>query len=83
MHEDDGVEEHEVLHDEHVALADGDEHGIAEPRRAEGALDRYGPGKDEAEQDARQGDHREQGVGKRVQGDDERPFRPLARAVRT
>ena len=53
------------------------EHGVAEPGRAERALDRDRTGEDEAEEDARKGDDREQRVGERVHGDDKAPIHPL------
>src|SRR5712691_11105283 len=40
----DSVQEHEVLHHEHVALAHGSEHGVAEPWRAERPLHGDRPG---------------------------------------
>src|SRR3984893_14442740 len=54
-HEYDGVQEHQVLHDKDIALADRGKHRIAEPRCPKGAFDGYRSGKDKPEEYARQG----------------------------
>src|SRR5215469_17381500 len=52
QHENYRVEEHQVLHDKDVALADRNCHRVPEPGRAERALDRDRPGEHKAEENA-------------------------------
>src|SRR6266851_5306729 len=65
-HEDRGIEQHEVLHHDDVALDDRGDERAAEPRDAERLLDRHGSSEDEAQEHARDRDDRQERVRQRV-----------------
>src|SRR2546430_13525138 len=60
QHEDDGVEQDEVLNHDDVALDERDDEGATQPRDPEGLLDRHRAPEHEAEEHARDRDDGQQ-----------------------
>src|SRR6266436_193537 len=66
QHEDDRVEQDEILDHDDVALDEGGDERAAEPRNAEGLLDRHRATQHEAEEHAGNGNDRQQRIGQGV-----------------
>src|SRR2546427_3780144 len=76
--EDHGVEQHEVLHDDDVALDHRDHERAPQPRHPERLLDRHRAAEHEAQEHAGDRDDGQQRVGQRVPHHDD----PLAQSLR-